>query len=502
MGDDIRLPPPPGAMSQSLRSMGYSTPTAIADLIDNSITAGAKKIIVSMNWFGTAEKSTVIVSDNGKGMTFKELKNAMTPGSTSPSIHRLPGDLGRFGLGMKTASWSMGRLMTVRSRKKNEDNTIRWDLDYVEKKKEWDAQKGYSAETDSEDFKLPSRAQSGTVVHVARCDKIFGEEEPKHDLAENAFFSIVDETRTHLEMVFHRFLENGLEIIVNDHECTPWDPFMRKHKMTRELPPIDPLKCEGEDIRVHGYILPHSSNLSKKEHENASGPKGWNLQQGYYIYRADRLIVSGGWLGKRAAKPEEHTKLARVAVEITQEMDSAWNLNILKSEARPPANLRSEFGSIGQLARAEAKKAYAHKAKKSIGKARGQKEIIPMWLVEHTPETNESTFRINRKHELVRLALQKKEAPKKVVSALLRNLEKTIPVAHIAMQAFEDDAQLAFDDTSEEKIKEDALLLYQTYRETFNPEQAFKLVMGLQPFHNHGSIIAAVQEAFEREKNE
>tara|TARA_Y100001958_G_C21244759_1_gene574067 strand:+ start:3433 stop:4941 length:1509 start_codon:yes stop_codon:yes gene_type:complete len=502
MSDDIRLSPPPGAMSQSLRSMGYSTPTAIADLIDNSITAGASKIIILLNWGGSAEKSTVVVSDNGAGMTFKELKNAMTPGSTSPSSHRLPGDLGRFGLGMKTASWSMGRLMTVRTRKDNEDNTIRWDLDYVEQKREWDAQKGYSQETDSADFKFPRHARTGTIVHVARCDKIFGEEEPKKEEAEAAFFSIVEETRTHLAMVFHRFIENGLEIIINDLECIPWDPFMRKHKMTRELPPIDPLKCEGEDIRVHGYILPHSSNLSKKEHENASGPKGWNLQQGYYIYRANRLIVSGGWLGKRAAKPEEHTKLARVAVEISQGMDSAWNLNILKSEARPPANLRAEFGNIGTLARAEAKKAYAHKAKKSIGKARSQKDIIPMWLVEYTPETNESTFRINRKHELVRLALEKKQAPKKVITALLRNLEKTMPVAHIAMQAFEDDGQLQFDDTNEEKIKDDALLLYEEYRKVFNPEQALKLIMNLQPFHNHGVLILAATEAYEKQKNE
>ena len=132
MSDDIRLSPPPGAMSQSLRSMGYSTPTAIADLIDNSITAGASKIIILLNWGGSAEKSTVVVSDNGAGMTFKELKNAMTPGSSSPSSLRLPGDLGRFGLGMKTASWSMGRT-TVRTRKDNEDNVIH-DLDYVEKK--------------------------------------------------------------------------------------------------------------------------------------------------------------------------------------------------------------------------------------------------------------------------------------------------------------------------------------------------------------------------------
>jgi hypothetical protein len=277
---------------------------------------------------------------------------------------------------------------------------------------------------------------------------------------------------------------------------------MRKHKLTRELQPVDPLKCEGEDIQVHGYILPHSSNLSKKEHEIASGPKGWNLQQGYYIYRADRLIVSGGWLGKRAAKPEEHTKLARVAVEITQQMDSAWNLNILKSEARPPANLRTEFGTIGTKARTEAKKAYVHKAKKSLGKARNQKDIIPMWLVEHTPETNESTFRINRKHELVRLALEKKQTPKNVITALLRNLEKTMPVAHIAMQAFEDDGQLQFDDTNEEKIKDDALLLYEEYRKTWNPEQALKLIMDLQPFHNHGALIVAATEVYEREKNE
>ena len=124
MSDDIELSPPPGALIQSLRSLGYSTPTAVADLIDNSITAKATEIVINMYWGLSAEKSTVTVSDNGEGMTFKELKVAMTPGSTSPSEKRFDDDLVRFGVGMKTASWSMGRLMTVKTKKKKNNRKI------------------------------------------------------------------------------------------------------------------------------------------------------------------------------------------------------------------------------------------------------------------------------------------------------------------------------------------------------------------------------------------
>ena len=167
MADEtIDLSPPPGNIIHTLRSLGYTTPTAIADLIDNSITAGATQINVHFDFNKGTDNSIVTVSDNGSGMDREELTEAMRPGTISPHDNREVEDLGRFGLGMKTASWSMGKIMTARSKKGRSDNTLRWDLDFVEKKKKWLVQTG-EGDLDKAILKLPANAKNGTVIAIS-----------------------------------------------------------------------------------------------------------------------------------------------------------------------------------------------------------------------------------------------------------------------------------------------------------------------------------------------
>ena len=105
------------AMGEAMRAYGYNLATALADLIDNSIAAGSRKVWLRCEWAGSS--SWISVTDDGSGMAEKELVNAMRLGSTNPTSKRAKSDLGRFGLGLKTASFSQARRLTVITKKKN-----------------------------------------------------------------------------------------------------------------------------------------------------------------------------------------------------------------------------------------------------------------------------------------------------------------------------------------------------------------------------------------------
>ena len=128
--------PGAGALIESLRAVGYSLPTAIADIIDNSIAAKAKNIWLDFYWDGCDSRISIL--DDGVGMEEDVLSNAMRPGSQSPTDTRDPSDLGRFGLGLKTASFSQSRILSVVSKtSKGEKSRRCWDLNFVSKHNEW-----------------------------------------------------------------------------------------------------------------------------------------------------------------------------------------------------------------------------------------------------------------------------------------------------------------------------------------------------------------------------
>tara|TARA_Y100001958_G_scaffold159863_1_gene163803 strand:+ start:1146 stop:2696 length:1551 start_codon:yes stop_codon:yes gene_type:complete len=516
MDEEVDLSPKPGALIESLRSLGYTPKTAIADIIDNSITAGAKRINIDMRWNGGLEHSTVTISDNGCGMNEEELKLALRPGAISPTAIRKDKDLGRFGLGMKTASWSIGRLMVIKSRKERKEHIFRWDLDHVVKTERWVVQSGTGDVEESLLMFPTQRVKSGTVVHIARCDKIMGSKTPNYNDNQKAHTAIVKETREHLEMVFHRFLDpkttpegqekpSKVEMTLNGKKCVGWDPFLVSHDGTN-LYEEETVKCEGSPIKVRTYILPHRDRLTDEQRAKAAGPKGWNLQQGFYIYRANRLIVSGGWIGKSAAKPEEHTKLARVSVDLIQSMDKAWNLDILKSKARPPANLRDSFGRIGAAARKEAKKAYASRGRRAAPRRPRTGQVQPIWLARKDKTTSNWYFEINKEHNSTKLLLTKllETDPylKKLLLSLLRLIAKTIPVSHIIAEYAEDEDAFPHYSGEEDGVRDAAEQIYRHLREekSLTAERAIEILLLLQPFNEHPEIIQGIHENYMESK--
>jgi hypothetical protein len=333
-------------LMHSLRDLGYDLPAAIADLIDNSLDAGANRVRIDIgaDWRG----SYLRIADNGTGMTERELDEAMRYGSSRSYGDR---DLGFFGLGLKTASLSQCRRLTVatKSTRKARINVRRWDLDRVSELDSWLLERPRILDCRPELTDTLGDAP-GTVVLWEKLDRVLGSRRPEGDAAQRKLHQVTEDLRLHLGMVFHRFLsgetrQRRLRMTLNGTRVAPWDPFARDEPLTQGLS-AQRLRFELDGrpfkIKVRPFVLPAQHHFSTPEaHERAGGPGRWNRQQGLYIYRRDRLIQSGGW--NRLRTMDEHSKLARIAVDIPSGADEAFRTNVAKMSVGLPDDLRPQL---------------------------------------------------------------------------------------------------------------------------------------------------------------
>lgn len=336
--------PSAARLTDSLRDIGYDFSSAVADLVDNSITAGATQVDILVEF--DAEHSRVLVADNGRGMTVNGLTEAMRFGSRRAYGR---GDLGRYGLGLKTASLSQGRSLTVLTRKEGVRRPIltrQLDLDLVIEFDDWLIVEPERTDVIDNARKLLEDG-CGTVVVWEKLDRVVPSRNAAGGWARRRFETIADKAAQHLSMVFHRFLADEAKtgpvaITVNGKKLQPWDPFARSERLTKELAE-EVFEIQHGDttgsVTLRRYVLPGRDHFSTHaEFERHSGPLKWNRQQGLYIYRADRLVQWGGWFGIRGI--DEHTKLARASVDFDTDLDSAFNINVAKMRVSIPAQLR------------------------------------------------------------------------------------------------------------------------------------------------------------------
>ena len=484
--------PDPGAMIETLRAFGYSLEASIADIIDNSIAADARNVDIQFNWLG--DQSTISITDDGCGMTEAELINAMRPGSRNPLEVRDPADLGRFGLGMKTASFSQCRRLTVGSKASGNDPFIRrWDLDYVNECREWRLQK-VDPQTAGEIFSYLEEAESGTVVLWENIDRLVSGVDKENIEQQNIFYEHVDKVKSHVGMVFHRFLETqkGLNISLNNRPLIPWDPFLRHHPSTQILPE-EPFFHEGMKILVRPYVLPHRSKMSDKTYEAAAGPGGWNARRGFYIYRNNRLIVAGDWLGLGFRK-EAHTKLARILVDIPNSMDEDWKIDVKKSVARPPDYLRNDFKIIARLTIDRATAVYRHRGK--IVERQSANDFEFPW---NTNVKNGTYFyTVNRKHPLVADVFEHSGEQKKKLEAMIRLIEETVPVPTIILNNLDNPDKLhrPFEDRPSEELLAVMKEIWLAMKKSgINRAEAEKRLSCMEPFCDYPEDVAVFIES-------
>ena len=274
---------------ESLRAFGYSLETAISDLIDNSISASADIVWLDFYWSGRDSK--IVIMDNGIGIKSSQINQVMKFGSQSPDDKRENQDLGRFGLGLKTASLSQAKRFTVCS-KTDEIVCKTWDVDHIKKCNNWEVLDSVF------DLELPyykkiNLLEHGTLVLWENMDKVvFDKWKVDSYKDEYKFIELKKKVQQHLEMVFHRFIEGinpQLTIFIDNKKIKPWDPFFEMHNST-ERTPEESILVGNEIVKIKGFILPHKDRLTVEEFDKNKGIKGWTNQQGFYVWNDPEVV--------------------------------------------------------------------------------------------------------------------------------------------------------------------------------------------------------------------
>jgi hypothetical protein len=418
----------------------------------------------------------------------------MTFACVNPDHPRLPDDLGRFGLGLKTASLSQCRRLTVLTRRAGGKVLIRcWDKDFVKTEKKWALLRKCMTRGLEERFKKFLLAQkSGTVVLWEVLDRL-GHDSRDTDIAERLKLEVA-RLEEHLSVVFHRYLEEqgGLKILIGDVRITPWDPFMRSEKATQDLGE-ETLELANHQVTVHPFVLPHFSKISAEAHRRGSGPRKWTDQQGFYVYRNRRLLVPGSWLRLGFVK-EEHNKLARIQLDFTNELDFAWDINVRKSRAVPPDALREDLIRIARKTRDVARTIYRHRGATI---ARQHTQQVFMW--EKKVKHNKVFYRINASHPAVvsLMATARKHGIGPEIMNFLHLVEETIPVPLILIDGSENPESLG--NHSQKKAPPEMHEIFRALHITLctggsSPEVAFEQLAATEPFHRYPELLAVFRE--------
>lgn len=429
----INLPPYAPTLMESTRAIGYSVEAAIADIIDNSLTAQATEI--DIDFFPIGDEYIAII-DNGYGMTSDQITTAMQYGSKNPNEVRDLNDLGRYGLGLKTASLSQCRKLSVISVCQGQISGRQWDLDFIQEVGEWSL-----LVLDYEDIvKLPcieklKPLEKGTLVIWQNLDKLsIGEIDFAASLGKK-----MDIVRDHLSLVFHRYLtgEPGLkkvELRINERPVIAADPFLT-NKST-QIMDAEIINLRGDQVIVKPYILPHISKISEAEIKALGGKEGLRRQQGFYVYRNKRLLVWGTWF--RLMRQGDLSKLARVQVDIPNSLDDLWTLDIKKSTAIPPEEVRRNLSNIIKKITDGSKRTWTFRGKKEMDDSRTH-----LWNRIKARDCG-IFYEINRDHLMVDEIFRKYPEIKSQLKNLLCQIEGTIPLN-----------QLYIDLTNDEKINND-----------------------------------------------
>jgi hypothetical protein len=388
--ETINTQPSATPVIQALRSIGYNSQTAIADIVDNSIDAKANNINIEFEY--DMGSGFIRIEDNGKGMTDEHLQKAMTIGSKDPRVPREKEELGRFGMGLKTASFSLGKRLCVITKKDGSISERCWDLDYVSDKNEWLLYKSIPTEVRNKIGRIEGK--SGTIILIDKLDRFCGFDTHKV-LKQDSYYSKVKRIQKYLEMVFHVMLEQDLMITINGNNLYPWNPFLEGN--TRRI--------EGEEqiirinkslVRITPYVLPHPTTFNQVDYKYAGGVKGWNDQQGFYIYRENRMVSFGDWFGM--FPKDVASELVRIKIEFTNDADDDWKIDVKKSTITVPDDAKQDLFGIAKHYRQVSQEImlYRTKATRTGGRIKG---TLNTW--EPATDDISSPYVLNRTHPVL-----------------------------------------------------------------------------------------------------
>lgn len=486
--EQIPLVPHAAKLLQSMRDIGYSFETAVADVIDNSITAGSHRIWIDADW--NNGRRYVAITDDGHGMDQTTLVGSMRLASTDSSEERSPFDLGRFGLGLKTASLSQCRRLTVASKAKGQVYAACWDIDIVRKLTPPDDWKINleDCSAGSQDTRLDAviserlnGLKSGTVVLWDKIDRPDAEA-TRNTGGEKAFTNQVAGLREHLALTYHRFLgasgRDKVHIYVNGDEIEGLDPF-NSNALACKQPAPEVLFIRNERVEVTPFVLPHPSKVSAAEYRKYEGKDGYLENAGFYIYRNKRLICKGTWY--RLVRRSNLSKLLRIQVDIPTSLDSLWNIDVRKSQSEIPSDIRDEMKRFIERWEDDAKRVYHHRGTRLIDKSSNKD---PLW--SRTANDGIIRYAVNREN----LFLQKLHASlptegQKMLALYLDMVDASFP-ADTLVSDLSKDKETVKNSTI---VEEEVLDLLRQYRDMMGEDVTEEQLLSMAIFRDYPDIV-------------
>jgi len=474
--EDIVVPPDPHLL-ESLRAVGYSFETAVADIIDNSLTAGATEVQILSSATG---EPRFAVLDNGTGMTRADAIRAMTLAAESPQGSRKEHDLGRFGLGMKTASLSQCRTLTLSTKRGASISTFQWNLDYIAKTGQWNLKEiTHPSHTEFLGLEALMQLHSGTLVHWSELDRLKLSEGPD----QAAFDAATIRVRDHCELVFHRFISGSdarqVDILLNGRKLHSYDPFLSENKATRKQ--NQTFTLAGVKVPVTAYTLPHLSRMTTSQRTAITKYGNLRDTQGFYLYRAGRLVIWATWF--RLNSKKELASLARVRVDVPNTLDHLWALDIKKSHAQAPRELRDRLRTLSQEFVSPSRQTALFRGIRQ----KPNNQFINTWNL--IKGRDDFRYEVNRQHPaLANLVEHLDENQKIALEGLLESIETTLPLQDAHNRMSEDRIPAPIPDTQE--LVQQAL----KYRPLFEPNQFIPSVLSMEPFSRDPQLPLALEK--------
>lgn len=450
MPEFIDLSPNPRSHIKTLSRIGYNLSSAIADIIDNSITAESQNIFVELSIVD--EKATLTIKDDGYGMDEDTLISSLRIGCKDPSDARDEFDLGRFGSGLKMASFSQTRKLTVIS--KSEKSNIRsasWDLDIVEQRNSWKLIQYTEQETEGLCSKFNINFKpSGTAVIWENISKYNGCENT--DL-QTILGQDLANLKNYVRLHFHKFMEgkHAITFYFNFQKLEHFDPFLRNRNGYQEGPSQKFRVKKGGSIELRVHILPHESKLTKADFDNLGGSDQITANQGLYVYRANRLIIAGGWFG--LTRLSQLGKLARVEVNIPSSLDEEWSTDVKKSSLEIPHKVKTKLKQLIREPIKRSQKTYRYRGR--------LEEANAFWKVNENEREKSISYEISKDNTLLKkllVTLDREQAFDLI--EYLTHLSEEIPIHHIYEKMSSEPNQINQNDISYDDLLEELKILW------------------------------------------
>ncbi|WP_273159891.1 ATP-binding protein [Bacteroides fluxus] len=483
----------------SMRSMGYSFEAAIADVIDNSISAQCSFVKLLFPTTYTDSKA-IGVLDDGVGMNAETLFEAMRYGSSDSSEERDENDLGRFGLGMKSASMSQCRILTVVSKQDNVYCCYTWDYNIICEQKRWIVIEHTLKEIEALPYIEELKSiETGTLVIWQDFDIIEKSNDGRVFDFLNDQKDILDK---YLGLIYHRFLSDAkkskLKIYINNGRVKPLDPFLESHSKTtsKKERTIEINDSNGVErlITIKPFILPYATDLSDKDKQLVGGIENLRSKQGFYIYRNRRLIIWGTWFGMKPRA--ELTKNARIRVDIPNTLDDIWGINIMKQKAIIPKSIQHRM-----------KKTVLEAMEISVAKQthRGRRENIENldYIWDRMEGRNKTYFyQINRDNKVFKMIREKMSDEDFIyLDMLISEIEKNIPIDQMYIDKSNEAIFVEEGSDRFDEVFQLGITMVDLIKETRPFAEIIEDLMKSEPFCRYQKVQTALLKHYENEPN-